>query len=383
MADNIQLPGGTSENEDYYVGPDRSVRVDVSNWELRLHDGSTPGGFRIPNRNTNDQRYQARSTELDGFDFAPQLTGFLTRVAPGSYRMRQLTVNGNQLEITNPRGLLGDPLIGLKGTISTPHTWSGTQTFSQAIVASGGVTGNVTGNLVGNVTGNVVGNLTGNVTGNLTGNSTGTHTGNVDVSAHTLTLAPGQIPGEALADEILAFLVPLGTILMWSGDESDLPPTWHLCDGGNGTPDLRDRFIVAAGTTTAPHATGGAASHTHTATTANAGLHQHDLSITNHVLVEAEIPAHKHAAGVGDGTTSSELFVYGETACSTNKSIDDLNDDGVVQPWTSTVGGGGGHTHEDSTSDEIGTHAHTVTVDSTNNVPPYYALCFIMKGAFV
>lgn len=47
-----------------------------------------------------------------------------------------------------------------------------------------------------------------------------------------------------------AGFVPVGSIIMWSGDESNLnliPNNWRLCDGTNGTPDLRDRFIVGAG----------------------------------------------------------------------------------------------------------------------------------------
>jgi hypothetical protein len=38
--------------------------------------------------------------------------------------------------------------------------------------------------------------------------------------------------------------VPVGAILMWSGNPADLPAGWYLCDGSNNTPDLRGRFIV-------------------------------------------------------------------------------------------------------------------------------------------
>jgi hypothetical protein len=36
-----------------------------------------------------------------------------------------------------------------------------------------------------------------------------------------------------------------GIIVGWSGKPADVPAGWALCDGANGTPDLRDRFIVA------------------------------------------------------------------------------------------------------------------------------------------
>ena len=40
--------------------------------------------------------------------------------------------------------------------------------------------------------------------------------------------------------------VPVGGIIMWSGAVVTIPSSWALCDGGNGTPDLRDKFIVGA-----------------------------------------------------------------------------------------------------------------------------------------
>lgn len=46
--------------------------------------------------------------------------------------------------------------------------------------------------------------------------------------------------------EIVAAGVPSGAIVMWSGAIADIPAGWLLCDGNNGTPDLRDRFIVGA-----------------------------------------------------------------------------------------------------------------------------------------
>ena len=62
--------------------------------------------------------------------------------------------------------------------------------------------------------------------------------------------------------------VPVGGIIMWSGATNNIPTGWALCDGQNGTPNLQDKFIVGAGSTYAVDATGGSAdatlvSHTH------------------------------------------------------------------------------------------------------------------------
>ena len=51
--------------------------------------------------------------------------------------------------------------------------------------------------------------------------------------------------------------VPAGGIIMWSGSIASIPAGYYICDGTNGTPDLRDRFVVGAGNTFAVGNTGG------------------------------------------------------------------------------------------------------------------------------
>ena len=67
--------------------------------------------------------------------------------------------------------------------------------------------------------------------------------------------------------------IPAGGIFLWSGSIGSIPAGYALCNGSNGTPDLRDRFVIGAGSTYAVNATGGSAdsvvvSHTHSATSA-------------------------------------------------------------------------------------------------------------------
>lgn len=61
-----------------------------------------------------------------------------------------------------------------------------------------------------------------------------------------------------------------GIICMWSGSIVDIPDGWLLCDGNNDTPDLRDRFILAAHDSLPPGTTGGTARHTHAVTVQSA-----------------------------------------------------------------------------------------------------------------
>ena len=62
--------------------------------------------------------------------------------------------------------------------------------------------------------------------------------------------------------------LPVGAIILWSGATNAIPAGFALCNGQNGTPNLQDKFIVGAGSGYAVDATGGSAdatlvSHTH------------------------------------------------------------------------------------------------------------------------
>jgi len=63
-------------------------------------------------------------------------------------------------------------------------------------------------------------------------------------------------------------------IVIWSGAIVDIPTGFVICDGNNGTPDLRDKFVVGAGTTYNPGDNGGNEDHSHTL---NCDQHRHAL----------------------------------------------------------------------------------------------------------
>lgn len=54
-----------------------------------------------------------------------------------------------------------------------------------------------------------------------------------------------------------------GMIILWYGAIVDIPNLWQLCDGSNGSPDLRDRFVLGAGLTYNPDDNGGNVNHNH------------------------------------------------------------------------------------------------------------------------
>ena len=74
--------------------------------------------------------------------------------------------------------------------------------------------------------------------------------------------ADGKVPSAQLpASQPGGEGIPAGVIVMWGGLLANIPTGWALCDGQNGTPDLRSKFIKGA--SAEPGATGGALTHSH------------------------------------------------------------------------------------------------------------------------
>lgn len=165
---------------------------------------------------------------------------------------------------------------------------------------------------------------------------------------------------------------PIGTIKAYAGTVGTVPTGWNVCDGTNGTLDLRDRFITGAGTTFLQNTTGGWTAGSLTTpvngTTTSAGTHSHTGVTGGHSLVISEMPAHSHTVPI-----YSEANSTGGNNAST----------GNVTPWdpstvsTSTVGEGAPHAH---TIGADGAHIHTMA-SVTATIPGHFPLLFIQKIA--
>ena len=161
-------------------------------------------------------------------------------------------------------------------------------------------------------------------------------------------------------------LIPSGGIIMWSGLIASIPTGWSLCDGNNGTPDLRNRFIVGAGDAYDRNDTGGSDSVT---------------------LTEGQIPSHDHnMQSAGDhshtGTTSTDgNHTHGGVPSYTLSSGDTEGSAGRVN-GNGTTSSAGSHSHTLNV-DSAGSHTHTMDTvgndEAHENRPPYFAVAFIMK----
>ena len=153
--------------------------------------------------------------------------------------------------------------------------------------------------------------------------------------------------------------LPIGTILMWSGAADTIPAGFSLCNGTNGTPDLRSRFVV-----------GGGGGDSQPNTWGEPDQHNHRIALPNLDL---------HTGAGGDHVHAPPSVWYDRSfleyaAAADRRSYNGI-DRGGGSVSTARTGGSGTHTHPVSLS--IG------TADTTSSAglhrPRWYALCFIMK----
>lgn len=188
---------------------------------------------------------------------------------------------------------------------------------------------------------------------NISGNSTSC-SGN-SVSATNATYAVTQPQGTndttiattAFVNAYIQTSIPSGIITMWSGATNNVPAGWLLCNGESGTPNLQDRFIVGAGSAYGVGVQGGSP---------NAVLVNHSHGASSAV----NDPGHSHSA-------NQEIWVVGNG----------WNPNGggsYFAKSTSIVAAAG-------TGISVSTSIAAAGQDGTNaNLPPYYALAYIMKA---
>ena len=185
----------------------------------------------------------------------------------------------------------------------------------------------------------------------------------------TLKVETGATVADASGNDLFAQAVnaavgqaaPRGVIVMWSGATNAVPAGWVLCNGANGTPDLRDRFIVGAGKTYSVGAMGG--KNEVALTKDQMPNHTHAFVMDNQVG-EYDVPKSR---GNPDKTGKNSGWMDGGTGYKSSFSSSDKQQ--ARRYFTGTAGG-------DATDTVVGTDGKAYAHE---NRPPYYALCFIMK----
>jgi hypothetical protein len=194
--------------------------------------------------------------------------------------------------------------------------------------------------------------------------------------------------------------LPAGIILMWAGLLSAIPGGWVLCDGQNGTPDLRDKFVKGAAAGADPGATGGSATHTHAdhpalshsgAAVADHASHTHTYTqVVNHThTVSITDPGHAHDIRSQTATTGSATsYEHGATDTSSSIANEGHLTAAATTGITASTANPAGGVATGTTAGPSATLTHSVTQpgnhaamshETVNSEPPYYSLAFIMK----
>lgn len=154
-------------------------------------------------------------------------------------------------------------------------------------------------------------------------------------------------------------VVPAGAIAIWSGTIASIPAGWIICDGTNGTPDLRERFVKGAAAATEAGDLGGVVQHNHTEQAAGDHTHGTGNSVGTHTHDVSSAGAHQHGAMQTGGYAGT-----GHTQST----------------WASA----GGHIHTTSinttdhahTLQTAGSHTHPIS-NCTDGRPPFYEVLYI------
>jgi microcystin-dependent protein len=185
---------------------------------------------------------------------------------------------------------------------------------------------------------------------------------------------------------------PVGTVVAWAGSVASIPSEYQLCDGGTAStsalqaitgsnvPDLRDRFIVGAGSAYAVNAIGGSTDsitveHTHAGPD-----HFHGINTSVNISASGttgtnDVP-HTHAisgtVGTGSGLASGSNYTGDYSPRSTNAATDTNHNHTFSFNTTANLSG----------DTQNGGNGSTTTVGESGtgkNLPPYYSLCYMIK----
>ena len=331
---------------------------------------------------------------------------------------------GNNLLAGNERGIIlegpqtGEVLVGVQSTtgnesfsiISAPPTGSQEPTYNKLVASfkANGKVGVGTSapkealHVVGNITGS--GNLqvdgTGKIGGILSGSSdlyvSGSSTLSGSVTLNTVGNAGTAtdydylvISQSKVVKQVNAAPIPVGGIIMWSGNVNALPAGFALCDGqihnSVQTPNLSDKFIVGASNTNGPPTTtvsgssattsGGSITHGHTNSLGQANK-------TNLTALTTEmIPEHQHSykdsyhMEVNNPGTGAGGAISGVDTAPGGLTYKGCGDSDTDNRFLYYRLGTTGHYGGDTDGDTVG-HSHTIQPGVT--VPPYFALAYIM-----
>ena len=205
-------------------------------------------------------------------------------------------------------------------------------------------------------------------------------------------IGDNELEASQLSSNLVNSFVPIGGIIMWSGTiaEAEALTNWKICDGENGTPDLRDKFVLGVGSTAAASTankgdTGGSNSitlaegqmpaHNHGITDPG---HSHTSNNHTHTFSGAGRNTHNHGIPKGQGGSQSDIANYVPSPRVENVQASFASDDATISVTVSGTTGDPSNTGTNSVS--TGITAQTQGNDESIDIrSAYLALCYIIR----
>lgn len=208
----------------------------------------------------------------------------------------------------------------------------------------------------------------------------------VTVNTQAETIGRIQTDISNLVTSIANFsAIPIGCIVMWGGSVGSIPSGWRLCDGTNNTPDLRDRFVIGARSdSTSPATTFVTGADTKSGGTKDAVVVNHGHTATSYATSSGSLTSDTDSWSATFYTTDSGMYgISGDVAnagYNGNTFNDNFYSDQNNENRGITVSHSHAHTHTPTITTTVSTTVNNSGETGTNkNLPPYYALAYIMK----
>lgn len=159
-------------------------------------------------------------------------------------------------------------------------------------------------------------------------------------------------------DNVQSPYFPVGAITTFSGGGEDIPNGWVICDGSNGTPDLRDKFVKCKGVNDRLNDKGG---------NRNIQLKENNLPKHNHTGQTNKDGRHIHHQQLG---SLNDRNYSGGYCCNGEIPVADAGNPRRQRYWLDP--NGSEHEHKFTTE-------HTGDGKPFENTPPFVALYYIKK----
>jgi hypothetical protein len=180
----------------------------------------------------------------------------------------------------------------------------------------------------------------------------------LDKMAQDLTTGALKVPGNLTVTGTISGVgvVPIGSIIMWSGTIATIPTNYTLCNGGNGTPNLTDKFVI------------GATQDMYNANSDNAWKAQTNITGTQTMTggtKDAIVVSHNHDVtdpGHAHNMWHGNNYQYAEGGITAFRMADNNYGGTIIKSNTTGI--------TINSKGDSGTN---------QNLPPYYALAFIMR----